>query len=330
MMVSKGKGKKVADGILARVSLSGVLILMLFCCTSCIYVEGCDTMARCERQVPLSAPLELGSSFSADTGDGSITLEGTETSECTLEATIVAHARTQEQAEELAGQIDVRLEPAGKGLRVVIDRPSVIHNAWFSVSLRGSLPARTDLTLSTSDGAIDIANVTGRVEAKTSDGSIEVRDIDGDTTLRTSDGSITGAGLKAQILECHTSDGRIQFSDVAAGSLMADSSDGSITIELLRADSTDVHAIDGAIRIEFTPDAPKALNVSATASDGSITLVTPPGVSAAIDASTSDGSIHTDLPITVRGKVGKSLQGAIGDGEGRIHLRTSDGSITIR
>ncbi|MEN6425384.1 MAG: DUF4097 family beta strand repeat-containing protein [Phycisphaerales bacterium] len=320
----------MANGLLTRVLLSSVLVLTLFCCTSCIYVEGCDTMARCERVVPLSAPLEPGSSFSAETGDGSISLEGTETSECTLTAAIVAHARTEERAQELAEQIDVRLEPAGKGLRVNIDRPSVIRNAWFSVSLRGTLPARTDLTLSTSDGAIDVANITGAVQARTSDGSIEVRDIEGDAKLRTSDGSVTGTRMKAQTLDCHTSDGRIQLSDVTAAALTADSSDGSITIEILRADSTDVRAIDGTIRIEYTPDAPKALNVSATASDGSITLVTPPGVSAAIDASTNDGSIETDLPITVQGKVGKALQGTVGGGEGRIHLRTSDGSITIR
>lgn len=329
-MVSKGKGKKMTKGLLTRALLSSVLVLTLFCCTSCIYIESCDTMARCEKEVPLSAPLEPGSSFRAETGDGSIALEGTETSECTLMATIVAHARTEEDAEELAGQIDVRLEPAGKGLRVSIDRPSVIRNAWFSVSLRGTLPARTDLTLSTSDGAIDVANITGTVEARTSDGSIEARDIDGDTRLRTSDGSITGARIKAQTLDCHTSDGRILLSDIVAASLTADSSDGSITIQILNADNTNVRAIDGTIRIEYTPDAPKALNVSATASDGSITLVTPPGVSATIDAGTNDGSIETDLPITIQGKVGKSLQGTVGGGEGRIHLRTNDGSITIR
>jgi len=247
-----------------------------------------------------------------------------------LTATIVAHAWTEEHAQELAEQVDVRLEPTGKGLTVVIDRPSVVRNAWFSVSLRGSLPTRTRLTLSTSDGAIDIATITGDVEARTSDGSIEARDIDGDTKLRTSDGSITGTRMKARTLDCRTSDGRIRLSDVTATSLTADSSDGSIAIESLRAETANVHAIDGVIQIEYASDAPKALNVTATTSDGSITLVTPPGVSATIDAGTSDGSIQTDLPITIRGKVGKSLRGEIGAAEGRIYLRTNDGSITIR
>jgi hypothetical protein len=326
-----------------------MLTLTLFCCTSCIYVDGCGEMATYEKEVPLSAPLEPGSSFAASTGDGSITLEGAQTSECRLDATIVTHARTEEQAEELADQIDVRLEPDGKGLRVKIDRPPVIRNAWFSVSLRGRLPAETSLAISTSDGAIDISKITGTVEASTSDGGIEARDIDGDTKLRTSDGRITCERLKAGTLDCHTSDGAIQFSDVTATSLTADASDGSITLENVRANTAavrtidgsirwqgavsarmDCHSSDGSIHIEYTPEGPKAPDISITASDGGITLVTPPDVSAQIDAATNDGSIHTELPITIQGKVGKSLRGQIGSGEGRIYLRTSEGSITIR
>ena len=90
------------------------------------------------------------------------------------------------------------------------------------------------------------------------------------------------------------------------------------------------HTSDGSIHIDYAPDAPKAPNVTATTSSGGITFAAPPGLSAVIEASTGDGSIHTNLPITVEGKVGKSLTGTIGGGEGKVHLRTSDGSITIR
>lgn len=40
--------------------------------------------------------------------------------------------------------------------------------------------------------------------------------------------------------------------------------------------------------------------------------------------------LYTSLPIMVEGKVGQSLTGKVGGGAGRIHLRTHDGSITIR
>jgi hypothetical protein len=339
----------MTSGFRADALLVALLTLAMLGCTSCIYVNGCDVTANCRRVVPLSAPLEPDSTFTADTDDGSIRLEGTQANECRLDATIVAHARTEEQAEELAEQIDVRLEPSGEGLQVVIDRPRVLRNAWFSVSLQGSLPAQTDLTLSTSDGPIDISNVTASLDARTSDGSIEIRDIDGDVRLRTSDGRIVADRVRTGTFDCHTSDGAVQLSDVTAGSLRAETSDGSIAFETVRADAATVrtvdgsirwrdavaanmecHSSDGAIHVEYAAEGPKGPDIRITTSDGGITLVAPPELSAEIDAATGDGSICTDLPILIRGKVGKSLRGTIGGGEGRVYLRTNDGSIAIR
>lgn len=322
-----------------------LLALMPFLVTSCIY----GPMARYEKQVPLSAPLEPGGSFSAETRDGSIMIEGADANECSVLATVVTHARTAERAEELAAQIDVKLESSGAGLKIVIEKPPVIRNAGYSVSLEATVPTQTSLALVTSDGAVHIANITGTMSARTSDGRIQVRDATGDAKFKTSDGGITCARLSAPVLDCYTSDGRIKLSDVTAGSCTARTSDGSITLEGVRGDSMnlrtsdgaiqcrnvaaaemDCHTSDGPIHVEYAADAPNALNLSAVTSDGNITLAAPPGLSAIIEATSNDGSIHTNLPITIQGKVGKSLTGTIGNGEGSIYLKTSDGSITIR
>jgi len=330
--------------------LIGLAALILSSSSSCVYyIGGCGTMARYERELPLSAPLGAGSSFSAQTRDGSITIEGSQAGECQVLATITAYARTSEQAQELAEQIDVRLEPSGGGLKVVVEKPLSLRNMSYNVSLAVKVPTETSLTLVTSDGSVRIANITGNVDTTTSDGGIDVQDIKGDARLRTSDGGITCTRLEAQTLDLHTSDGRIRLSDVTAASCTARTSDGGITLENVRGDNIDLRTSDGAIRcrnitaakldchtsdgpihIEYAPDAPKALNVSATTSDGSIHLATPAGLSAVVEASTTDGSIQTHLPITVQGKIGKSLTGTVGDGEGRVYLKTQDGSITIR
>jgi hypothetical protein len=51
-----------------------------------------------------------------------------------------------------------------------------------------------------------------------------------------------------------------------------------------------------------------------------------------VEASTHNGSVHTDLPVTVVGKVSKNeLKGTIGAGQGgKLHLETYNGSIRIR
>lgn len=323
--------------------------LLPFLNAGCVHYAGGNMSARYEKEVPLSAPLPPGSSFSAETRDGSITVEGTETSECTVLARVVTHAKTEEAAAELAEQIDVRLEPAGDGLRVVIDRPPVIRNAGYSVSLTARVPIQTTLDLVTADGSVRITNITGNVSARTSDGGIQVEDITGDTKLRTSDGSIACTRLKARSLDCYTSDGGIRITTLTAGSCTARTSDGSITLEEVQADALNLrtsdgsikcrglsaaelecHTTDGSVVVEYAPEAPKDIQLTATTSDGNITVAAPPGLSAAIEATTSDGSIHTSLPITVQGKVGRSLQGTIGGGAGKIYLKTHDGSITIR
>jgi DUF4097 and DUF4098 domain-containing protein YvlB len=340
--MAKGRGKRIA--------WAGLPAAALFVCSSCIIVHSGNTItARHEREVELAAPLAAGSSFSAETGDGSIKIRGVETGECAVLAKIVAHAGTEEQAQELAQQIEVRLEPSGTGLKVVIDRPRTVRNAWYAVSLDVQVPVETRLVLETDDGSVHVTNITGDLEARTSDGSIEAETIKGDVRLRTADGGITCGQIEAGTLEAHTDDGGVKITDASAKSCTARTSDGNIVLEDVRADSIAASTNDGAIRcqrvaadradcrtddgsiyIEYRADAPKAPHLTATTSSGGITFLAPPGLSAAIEASTDDGSIRSSLPITVAGKIGKSLSGTIGGGEGRVHLRTEDGSITIR
>ncbi len=340
-------------GVTSRISLACLLGLILFLASSCVYVHSCDgswsRLVKYERQVELSADLGPGSSLSAQTGDGSIRIEGIESEECRLTATIAARATTEERAQELAEQIDVRLEPSAGGLAVIIDKPNHLRNARYGVSLEGTVPVQTSLSLITSDGSVHLANIEGTVDAKTSDGSIRADGVRGSMRLKTSDGSIACSAIEGETLDLHTSDGRVKIVDAATNSCTAETSDGSITLTTVRSERVDLHASDGRIRcedlraarlncrtsdgsvhIEFTADSPRALEASVTTSDGSITFVGPPDLSAVVDASVSDGSIHTSLPITVQGKVGKSLRGTVGGGEGRITLRTQDGSITIR
>ena len=66
-------------------------------------------------------------------------------------------------------------------------------------------------------------------------------------------------------------------------------------------------------------------------SDGSIDaiLVETPGVE--VDASTNNGKVKSQLPITISGETSEDhLVGAIGAGGRHLLLRTSNGSITIR
>jgi hypothetical protein len=64
----------MARGLHAGTWPLGLATLVLLGYSSCIHIEVGSSMARCEREVALSAPLEPGWTFSADTDDGSITI----------------------------------------------------------------------------------------------------------------------------------------------------------------------------------------------------------------------------------------------------------------
>jgi len=49
-----------------------------------------------------------------------------------------------------------------------------------------------------------------------------------------------------------------------------------------------------------------------------------------LNVSSNIGSIKTNKPVTVVGKLSKSIKGTIGSGEGKISLRTNVGSIEIK
>jgi hypothetical protein len=320
-------------------ALAGLLVLTLWAANSCVYVHTSDgttwhfggsDKAKYEREVPLAAPLAAGSTFSADTPDGSITVRGVETAECKVVAKIVAHARTEERAQELAEQIEVRLEPAGNGLKTVVEGPHSLTNAWYSVSLEVQVPAQTRLTLSTRDGSVHVTGIVADVDAKTSDGGIEAQDLKGNVKLDTADGGITGTRIEGAMLDVHAGDGGITLTSIRADSVNARTGDGGINCRGIAAQRIECHTNDGSIHLEYAPDGPKAPDVTASTGDGGITFVAPPGLSATLDASTGDGAIHTSLPLTLKQAAGKSLTGTLGAGEGKVRLKTNDGSITIR
>jgi len=81
----------------AKVLLSCFLCLVMFS-SGCFNIGCCSMQAKYERTVQLSAPLSPESVFEAQTHNGSIKINGADVTECSLTATIVTRAATDEEA----------------------------------------------------------------------------------------------------------------------------------------------------------------------------------------------------------------------------------------
>jgi DUF4097 and DUF4098 domain-containing protein YvlB len=65
-------------------------------------------------------------------------------------------------------------------------------------------------------------------------------------------------------------------------------------------------------------------------SGGGITVGVDPNVDLAIDASTSGGSVRSDIPVKIVGKVsGSRIKGTLGKGGATLYVHTSGGSVSI-
>ena len=275
------------NGHFTKISLGSLLSLALF-------LAGCNmTMrAKYQRTVPLSAPLSPGSTFAAQTHNGSITTNGADVSACDVIATITARAATEEEAMELAEEVEISLEPSGDILAVKIKRPTHLINKSVSVSLDVTVPNETNLELGTHNGSVRITDIAGMVNATTHNGKVTTEKVSGSTVFVTHNGSIT----------CTETSG-----------------------------DANLKTHNGSAKVFYSEAAPAVSDISIITYNGSIELTSPPDLSARIDASTHNGSIKTDLPITISGTVSKrKLTGTIGSGEGRLHLETHNGSIRIR
>jgi hypothetical protein len=200
--------------------------------------------------------MSAGSLFAAKSNDGRITVTGGDVTECSVTATIIARADSDEKAGRIAEEAKVKLEKFGSTLTVKLEKPILWTNESIDIQLEAMVPKNCNVKLGTDDGDITTENINGDIEIKSDDGRITVI-----------------------------------YSENAGG----------------------------------------VCNVSLVTDDGAIDFTAPTNFSAKVEVITDDGSIVTDLPIQVLGKLGKSgIKGTIGTGEGRLYIKTDDGSIRIR
>ena len=163
----------------------------------------------------------------------------------------------------------------------------------------------------------------------TGDGQINAESIQGDIRMSTSDGRIQTASLKGK-LELHTSDGHVEISD-ADGQLDARTSDGHIRASG-RFDDLNLETGDGEIFAEVRTGSRMSSSWNVRSKDGRVTLRLPQDFFAEVYARTGDGTIHSDLPITMEAYTSNrphEVRGRLNSGGSTLTVRTNDGSIYL-
>jgi hypothetical protein len=288
-----------------KVVLPAAVMASILLTGGCVVVDSQGHIARDEKRFTVSGAPDLH----LTTFDGAIEIKPGDDSQVVVE--IEKRGPTQEEIDKL--QVDVKQD--GNRIDVEVKRPAreVVFGFGHmtpTARLIVTMPKSGNVIASSGDGSIRIERVKGHLELRTGDGSIKANSIGGDVTLHTGDGSVALDGI--------------------TGRLDLQTSDGSVTVAGQPAVAK-VHTGDGSITFRAESGVEMKDDWSFTSGDGSVSLYLPSDFSAELDASTGDGSVHSEL--TVAGndqQERKSLRGQLGKGGKLLKIRTGDGSIRLR
>ena len=123
--------------------------------------------------------------------------------------------------------------------------------------------------------------------------------------------------------------GEIEVSNIT-GVIRATTNVGDITCTEVASD-VELETNVGEVIVAYSSIAESTFEAELETNVGDISFAGPDNLSAKVNASTNIGSIETRLPLTVTGKIEKSVHGTIGKGEAKatVRLRTNVGSIEI-
>ncbi len=259
----------------------------------CLLPVGCDAGKIVEEEVlERSVELALGGRLTIVNVNGDVSVSSWDRLEVKMKAVKRARAESAEEARLLLDKTTVQFERTEEGIDIRTDAPKKPgRNRNVSVAYTVTVPKEIDLELKTVNGTIEVKDISGAVDAKTTNGRIGLT-------------GIVGA------IQAKTTNGKIGLLEVL-GPINAKTTNGSIEVAV---------GGSGEQQHEFR----------AATTNGSIEVTLPKGLKANLKASTVNGKINTDFPVTVKGLISKSVDGVINGGGELIHLKTVNGSIRLK
>lgn len=241
-------------------------------------------------------PLRGGGVLTLNNVNGAVIAEAWDRDEVRVQATKKVKAGSDEEARQLMSRVKIEIDQAGGNLRIDTKLPR--HEDGFLGWL-----GRTG----ESAGVEYHLQVPRRVEAhlQSVNGRVSLAGTSGNADLGTTNGGIQVEHVEGR-LRLGTTNGTIKIVE-AAGSVKAETTNGGIDARLTR--------VDGDLSLETT--------------NGGVSVRLPRDVHATLDASTSNGSVHSDFAVAGGTSGRHHLSGTINGGGGKLSISTTNGGIHI-
>ena len=278
------------------------------------------------------------------TGSGSITVNRGSDGQVVVHATIRASNFgwfSGDQTERIrAIESNPPVEQNGNVIRIGHFANSDLQRN-ISINYDIQVPADARLHSRSGSGSIRIAGLNGPVEASTGSGGINIERIASDVRLQTGSGGIVVNDVSGTV-RAHTGSGSIEGDKIghrgsaapASSNSFANTGKSYLDLET-GSGSIRVRDISGALRAHTGSGHIEAAGEQVgdwdiNSGSGGIRVRLPQTSKFTLMARTSSGSVSTDFPLTIQGKVNRhELSGSVNGGGPRLDLHTGSGSIHI-
>jgi len=245
-------------------------------------------------------PLAANGSLSLKNVNGNVTFEAWDRNEVQVNAEKKVKADNAEDARKIMSQLQIDVQAAPSAIRIETRMPKKTDSGfWSSLFGGGDVNAGVTYQVKLPRGAI--------VEADMVNGNVRLAGTRGTGRIETTNGRIEVEGTTGALVLASTN-GNIEVAR-AEGAIKASTTNGSIKAELTRV------AADRDLGFDST--------------NGSVTVELPRDVRLSVDAATTNGGISSDFELAGGESSRKRLTGDINGGGGKLHIRTTNGSVRI-
>jgi len=189
------------------------------------------------------------------------------------------------------------------------------------------VPVWMDVNVSGRDLEVDIRDLEGNVTVRNLDGDLSFRNLSGVLDATSVQGGIQAADLRG-IATLRTGHDDVEVNG-ASGELSLETISGDLELRNMSPTRMDVRTTSGDV--DFHGSLPRDGDFSMRSHDGDLALVLLEPLHLDVSVLVYDGEFHSEFPVRTEGfQSGQELRFRIGDGGGRLVLKTFDGDIEIQ
>jgi DUF4097 and DUF4098 domain-containing protein YvlB len=229
------------------------------------------------------------SGINVTTENGAVSVAESAATVITVDVLKYAYGRNQDDAEKAIKNVVYSDTIAGGELRAKVEMPS--GNRPYGASFTITAPDSTNLSLSTTNGDVEVVGLVGNISATTTNGNVGLTGTAGTASVSTTNGRLTAS--------------------VHSGAFYGATTNGTVDCDLVALGPTE--------------------DVGLATTNGKVTLLLPDDVSAVIDATNTNGLITIyDFTVIYDTQTEHHVHARIGSGASSITITTTDGDVVVR